>query len=67
MRVKAIKLYYDSRLNKQVEPGYEFEVVDTRGRALIEARVVAAVRPERAETLEADTAEMPKRGRPSKQ
>lgn len=43
MKVKVIKLYFDSRLNKDMKPDDVFDVCSSRGRALIQSGVVEEV------------------------
>lgn len=45
VNVKCISAYYDTKLNKRVVIGEEFEVTENRAKQLINAKVVEVTTP----------------------
>ena len=62
IKVKCILGYYDTKFNRSVAAGEEFEVGEDRAKQLIKAKVAVIVTDNAAETVKA-----PKRGRAKKE
>ena len=62
IKVKCILGYYDTKLNRSVIAGEEFEVDEDRAKKLVKAKVAAIVTENAVEPVKA-----PKRGRTKKE
>ena len=52
IRVKCIKGYYDTKLNRSVAEGEEFEITDDRANQLVKAKVAEVTTPTTEKVVE---------------